>query len=276
MKLLKKGCRGEEVKILQAMLGLKTHGLFDADTKNRLIQKQTESGILADGNCGMASWNMFGLIESKSDRIYVLRIPFEQIDFAGVSVNEKNANYTLMNHMIQHKADIAINAGLFKVKKAKSLWSCTSDTVVSGKLIASGTHSDKGIAFKNDGKHCSIDQSTTAESIGSEASFIGGAPSMIVNGSPTVDMKGLDKAFFNQFIQRMAIGFDEKHLYILTTGQRHTCRLSSILNEGVYRGLKTLINLDGGKNTAMAVNGKNVFGGEANMPSAIVIKLKKS
>jgi exopolysaccharide biosynthesis protein len=276
MKLLKRGCRGEEVKLLQAMLGLKTNGSFDAETKNKLIQRQTESGVHADGNCGMATWKMFGFTESKSDKIYVRMIPFAQIEYAGLSVNEKNANYTLMNHTFDKRADIAINAGIFNVKKVKSLWNSVSDIVVSGKLIASGKYSNNGIAFENGQEGARVYQSTTDESACSGADFIGGSPAMILNGKPDVDMKGLEREFYNQFIHRMAIGFDEKHLYIFTTGKRYTCRLSSILTEGVYKGLKTLINLDGGENTAMTINGKNVFGGEVSMPSAIVIKLKKS
>jgi len=272
MKLIKKGSKGEEVKILQALIGAKIDGFFGNDTKLKLMKRQTELGIDADGSCGAATWKALGFVESKSEKLYVMCIPLKDIELIRVNLHDNCSAYSVQALAKERGADIAINAGIFSTKKGKSYWKNLSDIIVAGKVMNQGNFSDLGIAFGNGFKNAEIFQSTTAENAEKRVDFIGGAPPLIINGKPYVDMKGLDKNFFNQFTERMAIGFNERNFYIITTGLQNNCRLSSVLYEGIFQGVNTLINLDGGINTAMTLYGQCVFSTGINVPSAIVIK----
>lgn len=59
--LLKKGSTGEDVKKLQAKLGLTADGIFGAGTETAVKKFQTENGLTADGIVGDGTWGkMFG------------------------------------------------------------------------------------------------------------------------------------------------------------------------------------------------------------------------
>jgi putative chitinase len=55
--LLKKGSTGEDVKKLQAKLGLKPDGSFGAVTEIKVKEWQKANGLTADGVVGAVSWN---------------------------------------------------------------------------------------------------------------------------------------------------------------------------------------------------------------------------
>lgn len=55
--LLKKGSTGEDVKKLQAKLGLKADGSFGAVTETKVQEWQQANGLKADGIIGDISWN---------------------------------------------------------------------------------------------------------------------------------------------------------------------------------------------------------------------------
>ena len=59
--LLKKGSKGEEVKQLQAKLGLGADGVFGSGTEAAVKKWQTANGLTADGIVGEGTWTkMFG------------------------------------------------------------------------------------------------------------------------------------------------------------------------------------------------------------------------
>lgn len=61
-RTLKKGCRGEDVRILQMVLGgIECDGIFGAKTKSRLKEAQRALGLVADGSCGPLTRKALGI-----------------------------------------------------------------------------------------------------------------------------------------------------------------------------------------------------------------------
>jgi putative chitinase len=59
--ILKKGSKGEEVKKLQAKLGLAADGIFGSGTETKLKEWQTKNGLSADGIAGPATLSKLGV-----------------------------------------------------------------------------------------------------------------------------------------------------------------------------------------------------------------------
>lgn len=57
MITLRRGSRGEEVKKLQQLLGLKADGIFGVQTETAVKQFQLKHGLVADGIVGKNTWN---------------------------------------------------------------------------------------------------------------------------------------------------------------------------------------------------------------------------
>jgi putative chitinase len=62
--ILKKGSKGEEVKKLQAKLGLAADGIFGSGTETKLKEWQTKNGLSADGVAGPATLSKLGVSSS--------------------------------------------------------------------------------------------------------------------------------------------------------------------------------------------------------------------
>lgn len=56
MRVLKKGCRGDDVKLLQQTLKLYPDGVFGPLTEEAVKQFQTKYGLVADGIVGTHTW----------------------------------------------------------------------------------------------------------------------------------------------------------------------------------------------------------------------------
>lgn len=61
MKTLRKGDRGEEVKVLQRMLGIAADGIFGAQTETKVKEWQAAHGLDADGIVGAKTWAAMGV-----------------------------------------------------------------------------------------------------------------------------------------------------------------------------------------------------------------------
>ena len=57
MRTIYKGCRGDDVKILQRALHLFVDGIFGALTEEAVKDFQKENGIVADGIVGQQTWS---------------------------------------------------------------------------------------------------------------------------------------------------------------------------------------------------------------------------
>lgn len=58
METIKKGSRGEAVKILQQLIGITADGIFGAGTEAKLKEYQKKNGLTADGVCGSKTWDV--------------------------------------------------------------------------------------------------------------------------------------------------------------------------------------------------------------------------
>ena len=68
--LLKEGSKGEDVKKLQAKLGLTADGIFGNGTAAKVKEWQAANGLTADGIVGDGTWGkMFGATEQPSQVI---------------------------------------------------------------------------------------------------------------------------------------------------------------------------------------------------------------
>ena len=64
MNTLKKGSKGDEVKILQKALNVTADGDFGPKTKNAVKIFQKSKGLVADGVVGTKTWNALGITKS--------------------------------------------------------------------------------------------------------------------------------------------------------------------------------------------------------------------
>jgi hypothetical protein len=63
MQLLKKGSRGDSVKKLQQLLGIKADGIFGSGTKKAVIRYQLENDIKVDGIVGRNTWQLLQVVK---------------------------------------------------------------------------------------------------------------------------------------------------------------------------------------------------------------------
>lgn len=66
MKTIRKGDRGEEVKILQRALGIADDGIFGAQTEKALKAWQNDHGLFPDGIAGPKTWTIIGYGDNSS------------------------------------------------------------------------------------------------------------------------------------------------------------------------------------------------------------------
>ena len=69
--ILKKGTRGNEVKLLQEFLDTGADGIFGPGTERAVKKWQSENGLVVDGIVGPATWDAMGLASTDdSEKVY--------------------------------------------------------------------------------------------------------------------------------------------------------------------------------------------------------------
>jgi len=69
--VLKKGSRGDDVKVLQQFLGLSADGIFGSGTEASVKNWQVTNGLTADGIVGPKTWDAMGIASTdNSEKIY--------------------------------------------------------------------------------------------------------------------------------------------------------------------------------------------------------------
>lgn len=198
------------------------------------------------------------------------KIPFSDIEKCGVSLKDKNKGYTLKKHAMEQGWDIAVNGAMFDMRTYQNV----TDLITGGIVNNGGNYSDVGLAFGNDFPEVGAYRSKTELSKGKPVDFIGGAPTLLVDGKIVIDMKGIEKGFDTRLTQRTAIGVDKSNLYILSTLSNKS-NLKDVANALLAQGCLNAINLDGGGSTSLCENGRVLRAGR-NIPSAFGVKLKSS
>lgn len=208
--------------------------------------------------------------------IEIRKIPFKDIEKCGVSLKDKDNTYSLKKHAEENDWDIAVNGAMFSNGRKGSdpyfYWNIT-DMVIDGVLNRGGNYSDKGIAFGNPWSGVGAYFTTTENCKGKPVDFIGGAPTLLIDGVINMDMKGLGKSFATNYTQRRAIGIDKYNLYICSTGKTKAT-LNQVAQALKDKGCLNAINLDGGGSGADYEKGKSYFTQGRNITSAVGLKLK--
>ena len=214
--------------------------------------------------------------------IEIKKIPFSSIEEAGISLKDKISTYSLRKHAEEKGADVAVNGAMFSngspLDDPFYYWNIV-DMVIDGVLNRGGNYTDKGIAFGKPFAGISAYKSTTSNSIGKPVDFVGGAPTLIVDGVINMDMKGLSSSFATAYTKRTAIGIDASNLYIATTrGTSHT--LQQVAQALLAKGCKNAINFDGGGSVAYYEKKSDgtldYYTQNRNITSAFYVKLKKT
>ena len=210
-------------------------------------------------------------VKTYNTKFTVYKIPFSQIEKANVSLKDKNKTYSVLKHSQEQGWDIAINGPMFDMKTYQNV----TDLIVKGIVNNGGNYTDKGIAFGNPWAGVSAYWSTTGNSKGKPVDFIGGAPTLIINGKISLDMKGLTNSFATQLTRRTAIGIDSGNLYMLITLGTNA-NLNEVATELLKQGCTNAINLDGGGSSSLVVENKVIYTQNRNVPSAFGVKLKST
>jgi len=262
MKTLKRGSKGEAVKLWQARIRVEVDGDFGPRTEIATKTWQKTNSLKPDGIVGPDTQQKAGFVKTKHSNLYVIRIPFNAILDADVLLGKRQRVEDF-----DFSYDMILNAGLFCMQSGKN----TTDLVIDGKLDNGGNYTDKGLAF--DGNK--IYPARTSEIVGkSNVDFLGGGPTLIWDFVKHLDLKGIVSSLLSSITQRMAFGVDNEAFYIITTGRENKCSLYTILAEGLYQKLKTLIGGDGGGSVALDWLGI-IFTGNRPIPTVIALKLAR-
>lgn len=206
--------------------------------------------------------------KKKCGKFIIYKIPLYNIEKCNVSLVDKNKTWSLLKHAKSNNWDLGVNGAMFDMNTYQNV----TDLIVGGVLNNGGNYSDVGLAFGNDFPKIGCYRSKTSYSIGNPVDFIGGAPTLLIDGEINLDMKGIGSSFATTSTQRTAVGVDGKNLYIIST-VKNKATLNEVANELLKQGCVDAINLDGGASTALYVDGKVIYSGR-NIPSAIGVKLK--
>lgn len=202
-------------------------------------------------------------------KFIIYKIPLYDIEKCNVSLVDKNKTWSLLKHAEANDWDLGVNGAMFDMNTYQNV----TDLIVGGVLNNGGNYSDVGLAFGNDFPKIGCYRSKTSYSIGNPVDFIGGAPTLLVNGEINLDMKGIGSSFATASTQRTAVGVDGKKLYVVST-MKNKANLREVAAALLNEGCVDAINLDGGYSTALYENGRILYSGR-NIPSALGIKLKQ-
>ena len=144
--VLKKGSRGDDVKVLQQFLGLTADGIFGSGTEASVKNWQVTNGLSADGIVGPNTWDAMGMASTdNSEKIYTTEngLTIEQYF---LPADEYMAGPTKKEYCFLHHT-----AGWHKPKPIVDSWGRDSRGKVATEFVLGG-QSVKGNDTKYDGK----------------------------------------------------------------------------------------------------------------------------
>ena len=278
MKVLKKGSRGTEVKILQGLLnihGIETaiDGSFGNGTKSCVIKFQSAHSLVPDGIAGPATQRAMGILPAANSKIVTLKIPFKAIEAQKiVSMNGVRSSVPSIAKSTGY--NFVFNAGMFDM----NTYDLINYTLDNGQPVrckngnpSGGNYTDRGLAFCCDRRTGSIYYSRYANSKGKAVDFVAGNPSLIVEGKKNIDATGLGSSYLNQKTTWNCAGCDSAYFYYMTT--LSAVKLNDMAVEGLAQGIKYLINYDGGGSRSLVMAGKSVFSTSRPIPQAFCIQI---
>jgi N-acetylmuramoyl-L-alanine amidase len=268
-RILKQGCKGDDVKDLQQKLKnlgyvMATDGIFGPGTKKCVIEFQKLNGLSSDGIVGAMTRARLAIAKpipyqvlQYNKYIRIIKIRKTSILKCDV-VDSVGAKETVKSMFARVKPTIMINGGLYGMSNGVSL----SKFFNSGKKITDGVFSDFSFVVDKNGKP-SFKYVRPGEPVENDA--LGASPSLIINGIKVIDKKGLEKdfSFIGSMHPRMAIGEDDEYIYIICVQGRKLLlgyigmTINALAVLGIKLKLKNFMNVDGGGSSiAIGPDGK--------------------
>ena len=162
----------------------------------------------------------------------ILLSKIKQIDY--IICDEKQSGKEIFE---QYKPDYLINATLFDMAAGTVITYSKDGDNTEGYLF-----SKNGIGFKLNRPIWSNYDDAKKDNIITD--FIGGSPTLVVNGEKTIDTGGTDSWILNSSSYRSYIGFNSNYLFLGCTEETQT--IDSLANYCLNLGCTYAINLDGG------------------------------
>ena len=147
MKTIKKGSRGDDVKVLQLIIGATDDGVFGAKTKDLLQKWQEQNGLSADGIAGAKTWakvvNKAPMLKTGASGVWVkvLEVLLDTMtDDGKYSTTEKQA-------VKAYQTSKGLDAdGIVGPKTWAALFGI--GTVAANTVTSNGTNSKKPVDYK--------------------------------------------------------------------------------------------------------------------------------
>lgn len=179
--------------------------------------------------------------------ITVVKIPL--LDILNIDVLQSIQPREFMSDAISRlniKPNFIINGGLFSMLDGRTL----STVQVEGKVITKNLCSNFGMYVDKTGE---IGFELFKEN--TYRDFIGGSPSLVINSSVNMDIKGLDSGFILNKHPRSALGMSKTHFFLVTIDGRRIGRrgmdCKQLADFMLVLGCVNAINLDGGGSTRL-------------------------
>lgn len=273
MRTLRKGLGGKDVKILQGLLIIHGYDIsvgytFNDKTLDVVKQFQKDVGLEADGIVGTNTWKALGIVKPVNEKICTFKIPLSALESQRILL-KNNEKWNVGKFGKTYGCNFVVNGGMFDTKTLRNV----QDMIIAGRVDNGGNYSNKGLALCNDRKVGSIYASTTLNSTGKPVDFIGGSPTLILNGEKNIDMKGLNRAYYVSVTKRVCYGCDKENFYLMIT--INNCNLDAMVEEGLAHKIETLINVDGGGSQSLYLGNETVIPTDGrSIPSALGLKIK--
>lgn len=178
MEVLKKGSKGENVRQLQAALGITADGIFGSGTENAVKQYQAQNGLVVDGIVGPKTFESLIKIKPNQQQI-ITNLPIIDNHFMSPSqyLNGKYKNeYLILHHTAGHDDPYQVVDCWNKDDRGR----VATEFVIGGQNAKTGRKTYDGKIVRsfpegNQGYHIGASGSTymTTHSVGIETCNIG-------------------------------------------------------------------------------------------------------
>lgn len=261
---LRKGMKGNEVKVLQVklnQLGYSTNGIdgiFGNGTYNAVVKFQKNCRLVADGIVGRKTWDVLNSTKEKDYQVLKYDKQTTIVKFAKNKLDEidviKPEGYgkTVKQvwNALKRKPDLLMNGALFNMANGEELTKIVDDYIRKGNWEYYANY----CLVSKDGKDVEF-RPLDANEKPKEA--IGLVPSLVKDGNKDIDTKGLDYSFVKGKHPRLAIGQDNKYFYIIIVHGRRWwlnhkgCTIDELADICMNFDMTEAGNLDGGGSIAV-------------------------
>jgi hypothetical protein len=249
--VLRKCNRGYQVTLMQTKLrnvgyDLDIDGSFGNGTKAVLKCFQADNGLIQDGVYGPNSQKTLGFSPrmkfqsywlDRQTQVIKMRRQITTVDVIDV----KSMTVKSLWNTLTKKPKLLINGGLFDMKTMTDL----NKMVDEYKSKGVGYYSKTGLKVKHD-------RSIDFGDYNNDRDFIGGSPTLLIDGKRAEEYPNLDHGFIYSKHPRIGVGANDSYIYIVIVNGRSNWRrwygatLKQFTDIFIKLGCDDAINLDGG------------------------------